>query len=261
MSNKLTIAVSGKANSGKKTLIKFIVAEFLNRKIGNNRFAIEKHGKDVFIIDTLNNFQSLNPLLKTDKTLKMLSAYSCKIYDFLDPVKKICIDSYGLDYEQCYGTEESQSTDTHILWDNMPHEIRIKYGKKRKGSRVVKPVSGKMTAEKFTQIFDKEICRKIDNNCWARSLYNIINEEGFDLAILTGVTCPNEVTTCVENNNKVIRLLRNVDDLSEDNDNQLDLLPLGEYSLVLHNEDFTPEKLWRTAYPIIINWFKLYNII
>ncbi len=32
-----------------------------------------------------------------------------KIYNFADPLKQLCIDIFGLTYNQCYGTDEAKN--------------------------------------------------------------------------------------------------------------------------------------------------------
>lgn len=254
MSNKLKIVCSGKKQSGKSSLCKHIFATFINSKIGQKRFIVEKVGKEVLVVDTFNNNAVINVDSPNEAASHIYDTYSIKIYSFADPLKKFCIEVLGLDVAQCYGTDDDKNSPTHILWDNMPEEIRKKYTRPRRGSGRKKPPTGNMTAREVMQVFGTEICRKLDPNCWARGLYNAINNEGYDLALVTDARFPNEVTMGTEQGAKVIRLTRKIIEDEHESEKALDTFPLGEYSLVVDNQDMTLKESFKYASKYVDGW-------
>ncbi|NMC62387.1 MAG: hypothetical protein GYA55_04395, partial [SAR324 cluster bacterium] len=45
-----------------------------------------------------------------------VSVYQCS---FADTLKDFCIETLGLTYEQCYGTDEQKNSSTKYLWENV----------------------------------------------------------------------------------------------------------------------------------------------
>ncbi len=260
MENKLTIIISGNKESGKTTLLKFIFAEFINNKIGTDRFSVEKHGKDVFIVDNHNNNRVINPCSVSKELENLSNAYSVKIYNFDDAIKEFIINIFGIDKEQCYGTNEDKNTTTHIQWEGFPKEIREKFIKKKKDGRYKHGLSGSIKINDLIEVFGNSICKKIDENCWARGLYSKIQRDGYELAIIESAKNPNEISIGGEIGHKSIRLLKNPKSY-DIQDQALKDFSLGEFSLVVPNQDMTPEELWSFCYMHVKNWFKNHSII
>lgn len=250
MSNRLIIAYSGKKDSGKSNAVKFTLVEFLNRRIGKNRFILS-NAKEKQILDSFNNGSLVSIDFPTADLIRLYETYSVKIYNFTDPVKKFCIEALGLDPIQCYGSDEDKSSPTHICWENIFNDIREKYSRPRRGSGGIKPASGFMTAKEVMQVVENDIFRKIDENCWARSLYSMIKSDGYDLAIIANASHPSEVTLGEEIGGKTVRLLKNP---SKEKD-AMDDFPLGEYSFVLDNSKLSTEETHNKIKPKIHSWF------
>lgn len=259
MSNKLIIVLSGKKSAGKSSAGKFIYCEYINKKIGQKRFTIEKVGKEISIIDSFQNNAMITADSPSDESIQLANAYSVKMYSFADPLKDFCINVLGLDRTQCYGSEDDKNSTTHISWEDMCDEIRSKYSKSKRGGGV-KPASGYMTAREVMQVFGTDICRKIDPNCWARGLYSKINQEGYELAIVTDGRFPNEITIGTENGAKVVRLIRDTINDQHPSENALNDFPLGEFSLVINNQDMTLSETHRTLKPHVMEWFNQYKL-
>lgn len=258
--NKLTVVFSGRKSSGKSSHGKFIAAEYLNKRIKKIRFIVEKVGKHVLFIDTFNN----NKVLDIDKpgphTKEIADVYSMKIYSFADPLKEFCINVFGLDTAQCYGTESEKNSLTHINWDNFTDDIKEKYSRPRRGTGGIKPASGYMTAREVMQVFGTDVCRQIDLNCWARGLYSKIERDNYELAICVDARFPNEITMGTEKGCKAIRLSRNPYNDTHVSEMALDNFPLGEYSLVIDNTNMTVKDCQRFLKPHIHDWFEQYKL-
>jgi hypothetical protein len=261
MANKLKIILSGRKQAGKSSAGKYIYCEFVNRKIGKKRLVLEKVGKEIVVIDTFKNNTIIPIDYPSDEARQLASTYSVKMYSFADPLKEFCINVLGLDRTQCYGSDDDKNTSTHISWDDMSAEIREKYSRPRRGSGGLKPASGFMTAREVMQVFGTDVCRRIDPNCWARGLYSTIENEGYELAIATDARFPNEVTMGTERDAKVIRLLRNfVEDVHE-SEKALDEFPLGEFTVVLDNQNLTLSETHKKLKPFVDEWFARYKLV
>lgn len=259
--NKLTIVVSGRKQSGKSTSAKYIYTEYLNNKIGKDRFFLEKRGKEYVIIDTFNNDNTVVVDYPSKEAQKIADTYSVKIYSFADPLKKFCIDVLGLDFAQCYGSDEEKNSNTHISWTSIPEEIRKIYKRPTRGTGKIKPPSSNMTGREVMQVFGSDICRAIDENCWARGTYSMVEKDGYDLAIISDGRFPNEITIGTENGAKAIRLLRNPYNDQHRSETALDDFPLGEYSLVIDNKNMEVEETHDVLNSSIMQWFKNKNLL
>ncbi len=257
--NRLTIIISGKLKSGMSTLAKMIATEYLNAAIGKPRFELNKFGKETIVLDTFNN----QPVIfdyPNDQLKQISSTYSVKIYSFLDPLKKICIDMFGLDPMQCYGCESDKDSYTHISWDDIYNDIKKKYSKKTKKKTDKRAMNDFLTAEQFLTILKDDFALKFDPNSIARSLYSLIHNDNYKLSIIEDAKSPNEITIGTETGAKVIRLLRHQSEQTKE-DKILDDFPLGEYNLVVDNKNMTMQETHNHIKPKLHDWFKTYKII
>jgi hypothetical protein len=124
-----------------------------------------------------------------------------------------------------------------------------------------RPASGFMTAREVMQVVGSDFCRRMDQNCWARALYTAIEEEPYSIAIVADCRFPNEVTLGTEREAKVIRLTRKIFDDEHLSEKALDNFPLGEYSLVIDNQNLTIHETHKTFKPTLYSWFSDYKLI
>lgn len=155
------IALSGKKGAGKNTLAEFIEGYF----------------------------QSLSRVIRHSQQLS-----------FADEIKSFCINVLGLDYEQCYGSDDQKNTPTQYLWENILPQERT-YDRANK--------TGRMTGREVMQIFGTECVRKWFGNVWAEATVRKILREGLDCAIVTDNRFPNEAETILgQPEGYIIRLTR-----------------------------------------------------
>jgi hypothetical protein len=193
----LIIGASGKKQSGKNTMTKGIVDWFLS----NQLFGVT--GDD-----------------------------QIKEYSFADMLKqKICIDTMGLSYEQCFGTDEQKNSLTIYRWENLPLGIRTSNAiisfnkdinesfdltlassmtKSRLGNFI--PRTGFMTAREIMQVVGTDIFREyFDDNIWVNATLREIYKDNKKVALISDVRFPSEVKAILnEENGYVLRLTRNV---------------------------------------------------
>lgn len=109
-----------------------------------------------------------------------------RIYNFADPLKKICMDILGLEYRQCYGSDEEKNELVNCFWDNK-----------------------QLTAREVLQIVGTDMFRKMQNHVWSNATIRQILRDKPDMAIIADCRFPNEVTAIKNVGGIVIKLSRN----------------------------------------------------
>lgn len=123
------------------------------------------------------------------------------IYNFADPLKQMCINIFGLTYDQCYGSDESKNEYVNCLW----------------------PDSGKsMTAREVMQYVGTNVFRKMQQNVWADATIRKIQDENLPLALIADCRFPNEVEAVKNAGGLVIKLNRNLYNSSHESETALD---------------------------------------
>ena len=124
------IALCGKKQSGKTTLSNFlhghemklhdVIQDFNINEFGNlvvNYVQLDENGKEHEGTAVFDLWQ------QTDDFVNYAQRFIwplIKGYNFADPLKEICINLFGLSYEQCYGQDSWKNSPTKLLWENMP---------------------------------------------------------------------------------------------------------------------------------------------
>jgi len=154
------IALSGKKGSGKNTLSSYIVSY------------IDKYYSDQFPVGE---------------------------FAFADGIKDFCIDILGLEYNQCYGSDDDKNTLTHYEWENTPNRDVGYHGYTRKY----------MTGREVMQVFGTECVRSWFGNVWAEATIRKIRQKKRSCALITDNRFPNEVETVLKQpRGYIIRLTR-----------------------------------------------------
>lgn len=123
-------------------------------------------------------------------------APTVQTYAFADPMKRMCMQFFGLTHDQCYGTNEQKNSFTILRWEDFPVVA------------IAAQHDGFMSAREVLQFFGTEILRKMYMNTHVQALmYDIDHDECF-LAQITDVRFPNEVAGIQARGGKVIRLTR-----------------------------------------------------
>lgn len=259
MKNQLIVVFSGKKQAGKSSAGKHVLAQYVNRNLNADRFALNKRGD---IVDTFNNHCILPLDVPSKENNEFYERSSAKIYSFADPLKEFLHNAFGIDIGLMYGTDSDKNSKSHILWDDMPPHIRSKYSKPKRGSEVYAQASGPMTIRELLQVFGTDICRAMDQNCWARALYNKIESDGYPLAIIVDARFPNEVSMGTERGAKVVRLLRRLpSDGSPEHwsETALDEFPLGEYTRIIDNSNMSILEKNAEIDKIVPTWFSQFK--
>ena len=189
----MIIGVSGRKQSGKSTVGNLIYSFFMSQLDIAEKIFLSESG-EIIISDLYGekNYEGIFDPYNTVSTDFLIARCfetmnkSIKIYNFADALKKdICINILGLEYKQCYGTDDDKNETTHLQWD----------GKN-------------ISAREAMQFVGTDIFRTMYNNVWVDATLKKITREAVPLAIITDCRFPNEVEAIKSNGGKVIRLTR-----------------------------------------------------
>lgn len=147
---------------------------------------------------------------------------NASIYNFADPLKKMCIEIFGLTHDQCYGTDEQKNEYVDCKW----------------------PDSGKtMSAREVMQYVGTNVFRKMQHNVWAAATIRKIQDENLPLALIADCRFPNEVEAVKNAGGLVIKLNRNLYNSSHESETALDedRYDQSNFDFVIDNKDLSIE--------------------
>lgn len=217
--HKFIIALSGRKGAGKNTIASFI--------------------KDWYCNYSERNYNSLDDDGK--EYVRSELTYECS---FADTLKNFCIETLGLTYEQCYGTDEEKNSPTKYLWENAPKYLRWKFGPDKTAKYLVASgkynatelmeifhstktepkgqmfctktgqvmncadanvlKTGPMTGRDIMQMFGTDLVRQTFGNVWAESTIRRIDKINKPLSVITDNRFPNEVEEVLKRENSFI---------------------------------------------------------
>lgn len=151
------------------------------------------------------------------------------IYNFADPLKNVCMDVLGLDFEQCYGTDEQKNELVNCY----------KNGKQ-------------MTAREVLQVVGTDFFRSIQHNVWADATIRRIQQDNPAIALIADCRFPNEVEAIKKAGGTVIKLTRNLYNSDHSSETALDPenYDQNNFDLVVYNQDMTIGQQWQE----VIKW-------
>ena len=124
-----------------------------------------------------------------------------KIYNFADPLKQLCIDIFGLTYNQCYGTDENKNEIVDCCWSG---------------------TDSKMTAREVLQYVGTDVFRAMQHNVWSSATIRLIQKEQPDIALIADCRFPNEVEAVKNAGGLVVKLNRNLYESTHASETALD---------------------------------------
>lgn len=270
----ITIAFSGRKQSGKNTAANFVLGHTMN-SIGVVRgtFSITKNGElwvsDLFgdtkhagVFDYFRDNEAVRKF-KVDHLDKYI-----KIYSFAEPLKQdVGINILGLRREQVFGTDEQKNTSTYIRWDDCPgvitkplderfeHEEVVgrlgKYYEKVDG--LIYHESGFMTAREVLQYIGTEVFRRLVPDCWAEATIRKIQKEAPVIALICDCRFPNECDAVHKlENGIIVRFTRN----STSTDVHISETALDNYKdfdVIIDNEKYSIEEQNQAIYSLMVS--------
>ncbi len=251
------IGFSGKKQSGKNTSCNFLVGlKLFEAGIVKTGFTIDEYGHlvvgDLYgDTDSAGVFDITAPDDFSQKFLLEKVIQHVNVYSFADLLKKnVCMDIFGMSYEQCYGSDEDKKTLTQLKWEDMPGVVTPEQVKSLEGyetgggtnlldsietknkkeevsdywSDNIDKASGRkwilntlihspgqMTAREVLQFCGTEVFRRMCPNVWSSACLRQVVKDGSELALIADTRFPDEVEAIKSAGGKVVRLLRNSD--------------------------------------------------
>jgi len=153
------------------------------------------------------------------------------IYNFADPLKNVCMDVLGLDFEQCYGTDEQKNELVNCYKDG-----------------------NQMTARQVLQVVGTEFFRSIQHNVWADATIRRIQQDNPLVALIGDCRFPNEVEAVKKAGGTVIKLTRNLYNSDHASETALDPenYDQSNFDLVVDNQNMTIEEQWKVVISYIL---------
>lgn len=241
------LAFAGKKQSGKNTLCNFLHGYFLKSFNIIDGFEITSDGQ--LIIDTLvvndkgetQQGKGGIDVTRTDINFAMWAMDNMwpyvKQYGFANFLKDLAVLMFNIPREILYGTDAQKNELCQYKWEDMPTKTKGK--------------SGPMTYREFMQYFGK-LCRKIYPEIWVNRTITDILEEDSNLAIISDLRHYNELEAVKKVGGKVVRLLRQVDDDSDDSETELD--NCNDFDAVIDNRNMTINESCKELFSIIDSW-------
>jgi len=142
------------------------------------------------------------------------------IYNFADPLKKMCIDIFGLTYEQCYGTDDQKNEYVNCKW---PDSEEV------------------MSAREVMQYVGTNVFRKMQHNVWSEATIRKIKDENLPLALIADCRFPNEVEAVRGAGGLVVKLHRNIYNSSHESETALDedRYDHGNFDMIIDNSNLS----------------------
>lgn len=198
---QIIVAMSGRKQAGKNTLGQFI-----------RRYYVEIANWPPVSQDTLVDEHTME----------------CS---FADNLKEFCIDTLGLPYEACYGTEEEKKRPTQYNWEDAPKFLRWKFQDSYAQQAVAQGLSqddlheiygrcindcapmhfsnGPMTGRDIMQLCGTDLIRQTFGNVWANATIRRIQKNGKPFSVITDNRFPDEIEAVLaEPHGYIIRLTR-----------------------------------------------------
>jgi hypothetical protein len=171
--------------------------------------------------------------------------YTVAEYAFAETLKDMCINVFGLDPNKVYGANQDKESLTHIPWDGLPMEIRLKYSNTQRlpgipglpGDKEDLSVArtGLMTHRELLQVMGTDIFREqVYSEVWAEAPFRQ-DWEGIDLVLVTDTRFPNEVEAIESREGVVVRVERDMETLKSDSHPSETALDEHPFRYVIHN--------------------------
>ena len=235
------LGISGPKQSGKTTAVNFLHGYELKRNEVIEHFEITKEGSLVVNTEYTNSGgvseKGMGELDIFRKDYQFIEYASnniwpyVKAYGFADPLKTICMNLFGLTYEQCYGPETEKNSYSTVT--------------KPKGTVL-------FTARELMQYVGTNIFRILKPDVWTSYCMTQVLEEGSGLAIIGDCRFPNEVKAIHEAGGKIIRFLRCP--YTDGHPSEVALDNYNEFDITIDNSEMSVEQQNQEVLSTLMKW-------
>ena len=181
------IAFAGAKHAGKTTLSTWYVGQHLKRLGICEGYSLHSTS-ELLVSDIFGEDGSAGVVNVQRPTIEQMDFLYQYVYDeirplsFASPLKHVCMNMFGLSYDQCFG--DGKNTETDLLWENMPFV------------GVERPAfykdSGRMLARETMQVFGTDICRAMCENAHINPIVHAIDSNGPKHVVVDDVRFNNE---------------------------------------------------------------------
>jgi hypothetical protein len=243
------LGISGKKRSGKNAVANFLNGCVLKNVGGIRDFKILDNGE----LNVFTQFKDgeydwgLLDLYRKDYDFISSAEETIwpyvKNYSFADSLKSLGVNLFDLKPSAVYGTEEERAAPTHLMWENMPGNVRLEWDGHTDYDIVVNK-KGPMSGREFLQYFGTEIGRKMYPPIWINATIKNILSEKSGLAIITDIRFPDEIAAVKKAGGYVFRLNRSVEKDLHISENALDqdVYDWDNFDIVIDNQNITLEE-------------------
>lgn len=227
------IGISGRKQSGKSTAANYINGDILSLRDMVKDFSLSDDGKLLINTTMADGSETVGEfdVCRRDQDFiayaeKEMWPY-VKVYHFADTLKNMCVELFGIQPRQVFGTDDDKNEETNYHWEDMPTDTDGK--------------TGVMTSREFLQYFGTSVVRSINTNAWVQATIKRITDQNTNVAIIPDVRFPNEVQAIKHAGGTVIRMERNPFDCSHACESALDRdkFDWNEFDVIIPNTAIT----------------------
>ena len=203
------IGICGTARAGKTSAANFITGQMLQNAGMTDKFEIDEDGKlsvesDIIgdngqVSKEMRPFSAKNTLRDPEFELwaKQQLWPNVKVYSLADPLKYWLIDTFGLTYDQVFGSGKYDGTD--ITWESVKFlPMDKKYADK----------TGIMTAREVMVVFGTGFIRSVSKTTFVDAAIRRIKDDNPQVAIIDDVRADFEAKEIQDNGGIIVKLTR-----------------------------------------------------
>ena len=282
------IALAGRKQSGKTTACNFLHGHEMQRTdpTGDFTYRVNNAGqlvvRTVAIKDGSPHYDEgvLDVQQKTFEFIKYANGHIwpyIRVFNFADTLKDIAIDVLGLDYEQCYGTEDQKNTATKLRWENMPGVITREMFERESGNMLCDWFpeeeewgsknmqeslskiglyyhdAGPMTGREVLQYLGTDVFRRMYDRVWIDNCLGQIEEEQPAIAVIGDCRFLNEVIAVQDAGGKVVHLTRDPES-GDGHASENDLEGFSGYNGEIDNANMTIAQQNEKFLELLVYW-------
>lgn len=251
------LGFAGCKRAGKDSAARFILGNVLTQKEVIAGFNINEAGELLVpsayrdesgqVIEGLGVFDTQSQDPEVQFYMQEMIWPHCKIYNFADPLKTICINLYGIPYEGLYGSNEEREANSPYTWgqliDMIPKSIRPKV-----------ELSKLMTNREFIQTMG-DLLRYPNDDCFTLCLIQRILNEQCPFSVISDVRRVSEVEAIKKCGGRVIYLTKELTDGDGHRiEHELDDVDKSLFDDVIDNRSCTIQEKNDLIYKTVRDW-------
>lgn len=244
------IGFAGGPRSGKDSSLKYIMGSVMVKNDVTSRFSVNENGE--LLVNSLFADGEFMGVFDTDRKDEVYINYASQMiwpyvknYHFATYLKFICMNMYGLTYDQCYGNGKQDLV--KYTWNDilpcLPTKLRPKGVNK----------DDQLTARQFMQ-YIADVLRAVNDKVFVDPVVNDIKYDMCPLSLIGDVRRVCEVETIKEMGGKVILLKRRLGDDTHRIENEFVDCDESMFDAVIDNQDMSMDQKNSAVFNIVQSW-------